>query len=248
MSCQNFQFSGVAGSSFTACETSDVDTQDALWDCARSDSWRHLVAQVESSLCREERSRQALDQLQQLAAEQGANTQFLLKAIIRETIRLTMECLSEAKTRLSFTSSGQVEERVQPIQPIEKVVPVPTVQEKQAREDAAMVEALNHALKSAEVPSLLDRLRFGQTKPAKLSPEVLHQAGDRITHPRPSCSLPSRSYRAPQSRTRTEANPRRNLHWLAPSTGTRSRKNRSTPGRRLSARIFASIRKMSSPS
>lgn len=175
MLSQNFQFSNVAGSSFTACETSDVDTQDALWDCARSDSWRHLVAQVESSLCREERSRQALDQLQQLAEEQGANTQFLLKAIIRETVRLTMECLSEAKTRLSFTSSGQVEERVQPIQPIEKVVPVPTVQEKQAREDAAMVEALNHALKSAEVPSLLDRLRFGQTKPAKLSPEVLHQ-------------------------------------------------------------------------
>ena len=106
MLSQNFQFSSVAGSSFTACETSDVDTQDALWDCARSDSWRHLVAQVESSLCREERSRQALDQLQQLAAEQGANTQFLLKAIIRETIRLTMECLSEAKTRLSFISSG----------------------------------------------------------------------------------------------------------------------------------------------
>ncbi len=175
MLSQNFQFSSVAGSSFTPFETSDADTQDALRDCARSESWRHLVAQVESSLCREDRSRQALDQLQQLAAEQGANTQFLLKAVIRETIRLTMECLSEAKTRLSFTSSAQVEESVQPTQPIEAVAPILTIQEKQAREDAAMVEALNHALKSAEAPSLLDRLRSGQSKPAKLSPEVLHQ-------------------------------------------------------------------------
>ena len=178
MLSQNFQFSSVTGSSFIASETSDSDSQDGLRDYTRSESWRQLVAQVESSLCREDRSRQALDQLQQLAAEQGANTQFLLKAVIRETIRLTMECLSEVKTRLSFTSSGQVEERVQPIQPIqpiEKAAPVLTLQEKQAREDAAMVEALNHALKSADAPSLLDRLRSGQTKQIKLSPEAMHQ-------------------------------------------------------------------------
>ena len=178
MLSQNFQFSSVAGSNFIASETSDADSQEVLRDYTRSESWQQLVAQVESSLCREDRSRQALDQLQQLAAEQGANTQFLLKAVIRETIRLTMECLSEVKTRLSFTSSGQVEERVQPIQPIqpiEKAAPVLTLQEKQAREDAAMVEALNHALKSADAPSLLDRLRSGQTKQIKLSPEAMHQ-------------------------------------------------------------------------
>ena len=176
MLSQNFQFSSVAGSSFMASETCDADSQDVLQDYTRSESWRQLVAQVESSLCREDRSRQALDQLQQLAAEQGANTQFLLKAVIRETIRLTMECLSEAKTRLSFTSLGRVEEKTQPIEkPIEKALPVLTVQEKQDREDAAMVEALNHALKSADAPSLLDRLRSGQTKQIKLSPEALHQ-------------------------------------------------------------------------
>lgn len=173
MLSQNFQFSSVAGSNFTPFETSDVDPQDALRDCTRSESWWQLVAQVESSLCREDLPRQALDQLQQLAAEQGANTQFLLKAVIRETIRLTMECLSEAKTRLSFTSS--VQESVQPIQPIEDIPPVLTAQEKQAHDDAAMVEALNHALKSADAPSLLDRLRSGQTKQIKLSPEALHQ-------------------------------------------------------------------------
>ena len=195
MFSQNFQYSSLAGSSFTASNSiiqpSDAETSDArdARDHTRSDSWQQLVAQVESSLCREDRSRQALDQLQQLAAEQGANTQFLLKSVIRETIRLTMECLSEAKTRLSLTSLGRVKERTLPIAPliapidITKEPPVLTAQEKQAHEDAAMVEALNHALKSADAPSLLDRLRspsqskISQPKASqpKLSPEILQQ-------------------------------------------------------------------------
>ena len=197
MFSQNFQYSSFAGSSFTASDAmaqpSDAETSDVR-DYMRSDSWQQLVAQVESSLCREDRSRQALDQLQQLAAEQGASTQFLLKSVIRETIRLTMECLSEAKTRLSLTSLGRVKERILPIAPpttspiappidIAKELPVLTAQEKQAHEDAAMVEALNHALRSADAPSLLDRLRSsGQSKASlpkaaqpKPSPEALHQ-------------------------------------------------------------------------
>ena len=184
MFSQNFQYSSFAGSSFTASDAmaqpSDAETSDVR-DYMRSDSWQQLVAQVESSLCREDRSRQALDQLQQLAAEQGANTQFLLKSVIRETIRLTMECLSEAKTRLSLTSLGRVKERTLPIAPPiarAKGLLTLTTQEKQTHEDAAMVEALNHALKSADAPSLLDRLRSpAQAKSVqpKLSPEVLHQ-------------------------------------------------------------------------
>lgn len=196
MFSQNFQYPSLAGSSFTASDSiiqpSDAETSDArdAWDYMRSDSWQQLVAQVESSLCREDRSRQALDQLQQLAVEQGASTQFLLKSVIRETIRLTMECLSEAKTRLSLTSLSRVKEQTLPIAPpttppieIAKELPVLTAQEKQAHEDAAMVEALNHALKSADAPSLLDRLwspgqpKASQPKAAqpKLSPEILHQ-------------------------------------------------------------------------
>ena len=180
MLSQSFQFSSLAGSSFTTSDatsqSSDAETSDVR-DYTRSDSWRQLVAQVESSLCREDRSCQALDQLQQLAAEHGASTQFLLKSVIRETIRLTMECLSEAKTRLSFTSLGRVEGRVEErTLPIEKAVPVLTAQEKQIQDDAAMVEALNHALKSADAPSLLDRLRSpGHKAVPKLSPEALHQ-------------------------------------------------------------------------
>ena len=191
MFSQNFQYSSLAGSSFTASNSiiqpSDAETSDArdARDHTRSDSWQQLVAQVESSLFREDRSRQALDQLQQLATEQGASTQFLLKSVIRETIRLTMECLSEAKTRLSLTSLGRVKERTLPIASpttppiaIAKGLPILTAQEKQAYEDAAMVEALNHALKSADAPSLLDRLRSpAQAKSGqpKLSSEALQQ-------------------------------------------------------------------------
>lgn len=176
MFSQDLQFSSL-GSNGSVAEAGETSR-----DYTRSDVWRQLVAQVESSLCREDRSRQALDQLQQLAAEQGASTQFLLKSVIRETIRITMECLSEAQELLSFSSSARTEEttlktelktelnaeRLAPPQPC-----VLTPEETQAQEDASMVTALNHALKPVATPSLLDRLRTpGQPK---VSPEVLRQ-------------------------------------------------------------------------
>lgn len=82
MFLQEMVFAGV-----TPSEVGET-SQDFL----RSEAWRKIVTQVESALCREDRSRQALDQLQQLATEQGTSTQFLLKSVIRETIRLTLDC------------------------------------------------------------------------------------------------------------------------------------------------------------
>lgn len=163
MFSQEMVFSGV-----TKSETVEMN-QDFL----RSDGWRKIVTQVESALCREDRSRQALDQLQQLATEQGASTQFLLKSVIRETIRLTLECFGEASELLK---RGEVTAPVQPESIAVKPVPL-TPEQKEAQEDAAVFTAMSRVLQPAKPDkSLRDRLR---PTPPKLSPEeILQQAAE----------------------------------------------------------------------
>ncbi len=179
MFSQDLQYSGVMDASGSVAETSDGSR-----DYTRSEPWRQLVAQVESSLCREDRSRQALDQLQQLATEQGASTQFLLKSVIRETIRITMECLSETKELFMAsaraggivtkpeTLASQTETLASQTETIAPREPrVLTPEEKDAQDDAAMVIALNHALKPVPARSVFDRLRTSSAP--KVSPEEL---------------------------------------------------------------------------
>lgn len=165
MRSQEFQFATVTGFG---------ESGDVLRDGTRSDAWRQVVAQVESSLCREDRSRQALDQLQQLATDQGSSTQILLRSVIRETIRLTMEYLAGAKELLSLSSPVPGED----IAPkAEKLAassdPILTPEDKQLQDDAAMVKSLNQALKNVVEPSLFDRLRAPSR--TQVSPEVLRQ-------------------------------------------------------------------------
>lgn len=61
-----------------------------------ADHCRQIIAQVETALCRSDVYRQALDQLQQLAVENGTSTHFMLKSVIRETIRLAVRCVTQA--------------------------------------------------------------------------------------------------------------------------------------------------------
>lgn len=162
MVSQDVCFIGV-GSSYDV-----IESVEELRDYPKSELWRQLVNQVESSLCREDRSRQALDQLQQLATEQGASTQFLLKSVIRETIRLTMECLADAKELILRATTSEPEENL-------LRTPVLTPEELEAQADARMVTALNHVLTPvATKGNFLDRLRL-PAPATKQDPVVLHQ-------------------------------------------------------------------------
>jgi cytoskeleton protein RodZ len=170
MFSQEMVFSGV-----TKSETVEMNP-----DFLRSDGWRKIVMQVESALCREDRSRQALDQLQQLATEQGASTQFLLKSVIRETIRLTLECFGEATELLKRSEvTAPVASPVAVVQaetiPVKPVALVLTPEQKEAQQDAAVFTAMSRVLQNAKPDkSLRDRLR--PTSP-KLSPiEIAQQA------------------------------------------------------------------------
>jgi cytoskeleton protein RodZ len=162
----------IVFSSVTKSETGEINS-----DFLRSDGWRKIVAQVESALCREDRSRQALDQLQQLAAEQGASTQFLLKSVIRETIRLTLECFGEATDLFKRGEAAApapiavVQAEITPVKPVALVL---TPEQKEAQEDAAVFTAMSRVLQNAKPDkSLRDRLR----PTPKLSPiEIAEQA------------------------------------------------------------------------
>jgi cytoskeleton protein RodZ len=165
----------IVFSSVTKSETVEMNP-----DFLRSDGWRKIVTQVESALCREDRSRQALDQLQQLAAEQGASTQFLLKSVIRETIRLTLECFGEAadlfkRGEAAAPVAAPVAVVPTEIKPVKPVALVLTPEQKEAQEDAAVFTAMSRVLQNAKPDkSLRDRLR--PTNP-KLSPiEIAEQA------------------------------------------------------------------------
>ncbi len=163
MFSQEMVFSGV-----TKSETVEMNA-----DVLRSDGWRKIVAQVESALCREDRSRQALDQLQQLATEQGASTQFLLKSVIRETIRLTLECFGTVPDMLKRESTPaaiSIAER-----PIDRPALVLTPEQKEAQDDAAVFTAMSRVLQPiASDKSLLHWMRPTQAQP-KLSPEAQAQ-------------------------------------------------------------------------
>ncbi len=169
MFSQEMVFSGV-----TKSETVELNS-----DFLRSDGWRKIVAQVESALCREDRSRQALDQLQQLAAEQGASTQFLLKSVIRETIRLTLECVGEVPDLLKRSEApASVQAEISPVKPVAL-----TPEQKEAQDDIAVFTAMSRVLQPVKPDkSLRDDLwsivdhRLRPTAP-KLSPaEIAEQA------------------------------------------------------------------------
>jgi cytoskeleton protein RodZ len=168
MFSQEMVFAGATKSGATKSETVEMN-QEFL----RSDGWRKIVSQVESALCREDRSRQALDQLQQLAAEQGASTQFLLKSVIRETIRLTLECVGDATELLKRGApSPTVQAEAILTKPVALVL---TPEQKEAQEDVAVFTAISRALQPAKPESsLINRLR--PTTP-KISPaETLQNA------------------------------------------------------------------------
>ena len=141
-------------------------------DILRSEGWRKIVAQVESALCREDRSRQALDQLQQLATEQGASTQFLLKSVIRETIRFTLECFGDATDMLKWIELSPTSEAVQVTEKI--VIPLTPAQQ-EAQDDTAIFTAIGRVLQPIQPAQFLPNLR---SKPAvpKLSPEAIFLA------------------------------------------------------------------------
>ncbi|MGI0494452.1 helix-turn-helix domain-containing protein [Alkalinema pantanalense CENA528] len=69
-----------------------------------ADQCRQIIAQVETALCRSDVYRQALDQLQQLAVENGTSTQFMLKSVIRETIRLAVRCVTHPGEAIALLS------------------------------------------------------------------------------------------------------------------------------------------------
>ena len=141
-------------------------------DILRSEGWRKIVAQVESALCREDRSRQALDQLQQLATEQGASTQFLLKSVIRETIRFTLECFGDATDMLKRIELSPTSEAVQVTEKI--LVPLTPAQQ-EAQDDVAIFTAIGRVLQPIKPEnSLIHRMR--PHAPSKLSPESVRLA------------------------------------------------------------------------
>ena len=153
---------------FALTKSATVETGS---DVFRSEGWRKIVAQVESALCREDRSRQALDQLQQLATEQGASTQFLLKSVIRETIRFTLECFGDATDMLKRIELAPNSEAVQ----TEKIVVPLTPAQQEAQDDTAIFTAIGRVLQPVKSTQFLPNLR---PKPAlpKLSSEAIFLA------------------------------------------------------------------------
>ncbi|MCX5965291.1 MAG: helix-turn-helix domain-containing protein [Cyanobacteria bacterium] len=152
----------------TKSETGETTFSDVL----RSEGWRKIVAQVESALCREGRSREALDQLQQLATEQGPSIQFLVKSVIQETIRFTLECFGDTTDLLKRIELSPVADLAE--NPVaEKVAEPLTPAQKEAQNDATLFTAIAHVLKPVKLEkSLLHRI-LPQSAPPKLSPEAL---------------------------------------------------------------------------
>lgn len=129
------------------------------------EDWRQAIAQVEAALCRSDVYRQALDQLQQLAAEHGASSQFLLKSVIRETIRLAIRYAH---------LEGQPESKPAPSPAIEIVEPAPlTPEEIAAREDAKTFAAIEQVLQP-KAPQKKNLPHLGFPKREKpLTPEQI---------------------------------------------------------------------------
>ena len=157
--------------------TKSLTVETTSSDVLRSDGWRKIVAQVESALCREDRSRQALDQLQQLATEQGPSTQFLLKSVIRETIRFTLECFGDTTdmlTRIELSPVADLAEtQVAEKQVAEKVAEPLTPAQKEAQDDTALFTAIAHVLQPVKPEKSLLHRMLPQSAPPKLSPEAI---------------------------------------------------------------------------
>lgn len=155
---------------FAETNSAAVETSS---DLLRSDRWGKIVAQVESALCREDRSRHALDQLQQLATEQGASTQFLLKSVIRETIRFTLECFGDATDMLKRIELSPISEVVEVADLTENITVPLTLEQQQAQDDTALFTAIGRVLQPVKLEkSLTHRMRL-QSAPPKLSPEAV---------------------------------------------------------------------------
>lgn len=154
--------------SLTKPETVETTFSDVL----RSEGWRKIVAQVESALCREDRSREALDQLQQLATEQGPSIQSLVKSVIQETIRFTLECFGDTTDLLKQIELTPVADLAEN-HVAEKVAEPLTPAQKEAQDDAALFTAIAHVLKPVKLEKSLLHRMLPQSAPPKLSPEAL---------------------------------------------------------------------------
>ncbi len=148
-------------------------TVETTPDLLRSDCWSRIVAQVESALCREDRSRHALDQLQQLATDQGANTQFLLKCVIRETIRFTLECFGDATDMLKRIELSPTREVIEVAEAAENVTLPLTPEQQQAQDDVALFASIGRVLQPVKPDKSLIHRRRLQSAPTKLTPEAL---------------------------------------------------------------------------
>lgn len=149
-------------------------TVETTSDLLRSDRWGKIVAQVESALCREDRSRHALDQLQQLATEQGAGTQFLLKSVIRETIRFTLECFGDATDMLKRIELSPTSEVVEVADLTENITVPLTPEQQQDQDDIALFTSIGRVLQPVKPEkTLIHRMRRLQSAPPKLSPEAI---------------------------------------------------------------------------
>ena len=152
----------------TKSETGETTFSDVL----RSEGWRKIVAQVESALGREDRSREALDQLQQLATQQGPSTQSLVKSVIQETIRFTLECFGDTTDLLKQIELSPVADLAEN-QGAEKIAEPLTPAQKEAQDDAALFTAIEHVLKPVKLEKSFLHRMLPQSGPPKLSPEAL---------------------------------------------------------------------------
>ena len=148
-------------------------TVETTSDLLRSDHWGKIVAQVESALCREDRSRHALNQLQQLATEQGASTQFLLKSVIRETIRFTLECFGDATDMLKRIELSPTSEVVEAADLTENITVPLTLEQQQDQDDIALFTSIGRVLQPVKPDKSLTHRMRPQSAPPKLSPEAI---------------------------------------------------------------------------
>jgi cytoskeleton protein RodZ len=148
-----------------------------------SEQWRQIIAQVEASLCRSDVYRQALDQLQQMAAENGATTQFLLKSVIRETIRLAVKtaALSGQGAAPCGTDAAEADRAeanmaalLKASEPSQELTP----EQQEALEDDKTFAAIAHVLKPSDKPA--PRKRERKPTPEELAQQAAIARIDRL--------------------------------------------------------------------
>ncbi|MEB3293812.1 MAG: helix-turn-helix transcriptional regulator [Synechococcales bacterium] len=117
-----------------------------------NEQWRQIIAQVEASLCRSDVYRQALDQLQQMAADNGTSTQFLLKSVIRETIRLAVKTVLLAGETSTGETAGVELKALTQSQALDSSEPL-TPAEQAALEDEKTFASIAQVMQPTDQPT-----------------------------------------------------------------------------------------------